>query len=41
MATASGYMFFIYPSVNERLKAMLSQWAAFLNSSASTAVLPT
>ncbi|KAK4195487.1 putative phosphatidylserine decarboxylase proenzyme 2 [Triangularia verruculosa] len=40
MATASGYMFFLYPSVNERLKAMLVQWEKFLTSSASTAVLP-
>lgn len=40
MATASGYMFFLYPSVNERLKAMLVQWEKFLTSPASTAVLP-
>jgi len=40
MATASGYMFFLYPSVNACLKAMLVQWETFLTSSASTAVLP-
>ena len=39
MATASGYMFFLYPDVNLRLKAMLDEWENYLTSSASTSVL--
>ncbi|KAL3426658.1 hypothetical protein PVAG01_00168 [Phlyctema vagabunda] len=39
MATAAGYMFFLYPSVNVCLKAMLVKWEEFLSSSASTNVL--
>ena len=38
MATASGYMFFLYPNVNEKLKAMLVKWEEYLLSSASTEV---
>jgi phosphatidylserine decarboxylase len=39
MATAAGYMFFLYPSVNECLKAMLVKWESFLLSPDSTSVL--
>ena len=39
MATASGYMFFLYPRVNECLKAMLNKWEEYLQSPASVEVL--
>ena len=39
MATASGYMFFLYPQVNDCLKAMLNQWELYLESPASVDVL--
>ena len=39
MATASGYMFFLYPQVNDRLKAMLNQWEDYLEKPASVNVL--
>ena len=39
MATASGYMFFLYPQVNGCLKAMLNQWEHYLESPDSVDVL--
>lgn len=39
MATASGYMFFLYPQVNECLRAMLVKWEDFLKGSDSIKVL--
>lgn len=39
MATASGYMFFLYPSVNTLLKNMLVKWEEYLTSEPSTFVL--
>lgn len=39
MATASGYMFFLYPKVNECLQAMLVKWEEFLEGSDSIKVL--
>ena len=39
MATASGYMFFLYPQVNHCLKKMLKQWEHYLESLASVEVL--
>ena len=39
MATASGYMFFLYPEVNACLKNMLDKWEDFLESPDSVEVL--
>ena len=39
MATASGYMFFLYPEVNALLGAMLKRWEDFLTSNDSIDVL--
>ncbi|MCJ1324303.1 hypothetical protein MMC10_000965 [Thelotrema lepadinum] len=40
MGTAAGYVFFLYyPQVNECLKAILTKWATYLQSPASTTVL--
>lgn len=39
MATASGYMFFLYPSVNACLKNMLVKWEQYLLSADSVSVL--
>ena len=39
MATASGYMFFLYPQVNNCLQEMLIQWEKYLESPASVSVL--
>ena len=39
MATASGYMFFLYPEANDCLKEMLVQWENYLTSQASIDVL--
>ena len=39
MATASGYMFFLYPKVNACLKTMLDKWEDYLTSNKSVEVL--
>ena len=39
MATASGYMFFLWPAVNQYLHKILAKWEAFLRTTASTEVL--
>ena len=39
MATASGYMFFLYPQINDCLQDMLIQWEKYLESPASVSVL--
>ncbi|OCK93171.1 uncharacterized protein K441DRAFT_148548 [Cenococcum geophilum 1.58] len=39
MATASGYMFFLWPEVNQYLQKILAEWEGFLKSPASSSVL--